>query len=291
MASFVQLVLAFSFLLCAFNIAAVQLYIDDEKDFVIYQGGNPTTNIANTTNLLILNALPQGKVEIVPASYQRAINAMRNSYHSVCVPNRVKTKARLAEFLFSLPVSVYITRRLYQHASEPPLDENLLDQNGQVKSLPALFEHYSSKTIVFTPTMSYGPFFDEQFKDVPTKNKVPIVGSNPYDDMYRMFKLKRANFLLGYPAEVYRQLQSEEADYIVYDVADAPRYTLGYWMCNKNQQSREFLELFDSLMLKIYASDLFYNAHTDWLPESAKKQTTAYLDELIRMLTSGEQEN
>ncbi|NOU50389.1 hypothetical protein HG263_07520 [Pseudoalteromonas sp. JBTF-M23] len=286
---YVRLIKSAVFLPCFFSgfwAVAVQLYVDDEKDFIIYQGLNPTTNIANSTNTLILNALPQGKITFVPASYPRAIKAMRTSEHAVCAANKVKTKERLQEFLFSLPVSIYLSRRLYQHLSEPPLSDSVLTDNGEVKSLPALFKVYTQALIVFTPTMSYGPFFDKQFEQVKRENKVYRVGSNPYDDMYNLFKSKRADFLLGYPAEIYRHLQQEQADYRGYSVADAPRYIIGYWMCNNNQQSREFLALFNSLMTQLYAKQAFYDAHLRWLPESSQKLTRAYLDELIRLLKS-----
>ncbi|WP_083330529.1 MULTISPECIES: hypothetical protein [Pseudoalteromonas] len=273
-------------LLSSSLVGAVQLYVDDEKDFTIYQGLNPTTNIANSTNILIMNAIALGKVSLVPASYRRAVKAMRASEHAVCVPNRVKTKARLQEFLFSYPVSIYLSRRLYQHASEPPLAPQVLNENGEVISLIKLFAHYKYATIVFTPTMSYGPFFDAQLEHVSASNKVYRVGSNPYDDMYNMFKSKRADFLLGYPAEVYRHSKYEKVAYRAYSVADAPRYIIGYWMCNNNEQSKEFLSMFNKLMMEIYKQNDFYDAHLKWLPKQDKKQTRVYLEEIIRLLTS-----
>ncbi|CAM4127503.1 hypothetical protein [Pseudoalteromonas byunsanensis] len=283
-----KVVLCLKCLLSSFWVGAVQLYVDDEKDFTIYQGLSPTTNIANSTNILIINALPLGKVSLVPASYRRAVKAMRTAEHAVCVPNRVKTKERLQEFLFSYPVSMYLSRRLYQHASEPPLTPQVLNDDAEVKSLPILFTYYKYATIVFTPTMSYGPFFDAQFAQVSASNKVYRAGSNPYDDMYNMFKSKRADFLLGFPAEVYRHSQYETVAYRTYRVEDAPRYIVGYWMCNNTEQSKEFLSMFNKLMMEIYQKSEFYDAHMKWLPEQDKKLTQGYLEEIVRLLTSDE---
>lgn len=267
---------------------AVQLYVGDENDFIIYQGLNPTTNIANSTNSLIINALPSNKITFVPASYPRALKAMRTSEEAVCIANKVKNKSRLNEFLFSLPVSIYLSRRLYQHATEQPLSEFVFTEEGEIKSLPELFDLHTDALIVFTPTMSYGPFFDKQFANIARENKVYRVGSNPYDDMYNLFRSKRADFLLGYPAEVYRRLQEEQVAYREYHVANAPRYIIGYWMCNNNESSKAFLALFNSLMVQIYKQASFYDAHLQWLPKTSQKQTNAYLDELIRLLTPAE---
>ncbi|BBN83931.1 hypothetical protein PA25_39160 [Pseudoalteromonas sp. A25] len=266
----------------------MSLYLDDERDFAVYQGLNPATNIANNTNKLILDLLPNGKVTLVPASHPRALKDMRTTENVICMTNRVKNKKRLEEFLFSYPVNIYLSRRLYQHASEPALSASVLTGDGEVKSLQALFTLYKGALIAFTPTLSYGPFFDKQFEKVKKENKVILAGSNPFAEMYHLFKSRRADFLLEYPADMYLFLKESPADYRAYEVADAPRYVLGYWMCNNNAKSRAFLAVFNSLMMEIYHSDAFYDAHLKWLPESSKKQTRAYLDELIRLLTSSE---
>ncbi|WP_238937468.1 hypothetical protein [Pseudoalteromonas sp. S16_S37] len=269
----------------SFYLFAVQLYIDDEHDFSVYRGLNPVNNTGNNTNKLILDLLPNGKVTFVPASHPRALKDMRTTENVICMTNKVKNQERLAEFLFSYPVNIYLSRRLYQHSSELPLSESVLTENGEVKSLEALFTFYKDALIAFTPTLSYGPFFDKQFAKVKNTNKVFLATSNPFAEMYHLFKSKRADFLLEYPSDMHLFLKEDSADYRGYDVADAPRYILGYWMCNNNARSKAFLALLNSLIIKIYHSDAFYDAHLKWLPESSKKQTKAYLDELIRLLT------
>ncbi|WP_158678258.1 hypothetical protein [Pseudoalteromonas sp. T1lg23B] len=268
------------------NARAVQLYVDDEVDLRVYRREVLPSNIGNNTNFLMLRELKQGQLTLLPASYKRSLKAMRESDDAVCVANRIKTPERMQEFLFSLPVNIYLSRRLYQHASDEPLDKRVLNEYGEVKSLSHLFSHYRHALLVVAPTVSYGPFLDRQLEKVSNENKLFRDGSNYYDTMYHMFRKKRADFLLGFPAEIYRHQQQLPTQYRVYDIADAPKYVIGHWMCNNTLKSSEFLQLFDRHIRRVYQTRDFYDAHLKWLPETAQQKTKIYLDEVLGKLMS-----
>ncbi|CAM4127645.1 hypothetical protein [Pseudoalteromonas byunsanensis] len=268
------------------NAFAVQLYVDDEVDLSVYRREVPPSNIGNNTNFILIRELKHGLLALLPASYKRSLKAMRESNDVVCVANRIKTPERMQEFLFSLPVNIYLSRRLYQHASDEPLDKRVLNEQGEIKSLPHLFSHYRQSLLVVAPTVSYGPFLDRQLEKVSNENKLFRDGSNYYDTMYHMFRKKRADFLLGFPAEIYRHQQQLPTQYREYDIADAPKYVVGHWMCNNNPKSRKFLQLFDGYIRQIYQKRDFYDAHLKWLPETAQQKTKIYLDEVLGQLMS-----
>lgn len=282
---FLVLFLLFLYLDIAY---AVQLYVDDEVDLRVYRREVPPSNIGNNTNFLMIRELKFEQLSLFPASYKRSLRAMRESSDTdaVCVANRIKTPERLKEFLFSLPVNIYLSRRLYQHVSDEPLDQSVLNEHGEVKSLPHLFSHYRNSLLVVAPTVSYGPFLDRQLEKVSNDNKLFRDGTNYYDTMYHMFRKKRADFLLGFPAEIYRHQQQLPIQYRVYDIADAPKYVIGHWMCNNTLKSREFLQRFNAHIMQVYQSKEYYDAHLKWLPETAQQKTKIYLDEVLGKLIS-----
>ncbi|CAH9062647.1 hypothetical protein PSECIP111951_04021 [Pseudoalteromonas holothuriae] len=276
--------IAFLFYCICFSFAqAAQLYVDDEVDLSVLRQEKPPTGIANNTNLLVINALKKELITLVPASYKRALRAMHESEDAICVQNRIKTPSRLSKFLFSLPINIYLSHRLYQHKQAVPLGSSLLNADGEVESLANVFYKYKSALIVLTPSMSYGDFLDKQVRNIPGNNKVLRDGTNHYDMTFHMFKRHRADFYLGFPAAIFRHLQNNPTDLRAYDIAGSPKYVIGHWMCNDTEQSRLFLQKLDKAITQTYQHTDFYHAHLRWLPETAQLKTKAYLDNLLRV--------
>ncbi|KAF7764721.1 hypothetical protein PCIT_b0773 [Pseudoalteromonas citrea] len=268
-------------LLC--NVAMAQslrIYIDDEKDLLVFTGKVAPVNIAGATNNMLLNAIGEHPIEFVPSSYKRALRIMSQQPHPTCLFNKVKTPEREANFLFSRPINLYLSRRLYIHSHADPLDEALLDKFGHVKSLSLLFETYKKKLIVIAGTFSYGPFLDKQLAQVSSENKVIREGSNHYDTVYRMFNLRRVDFLLAYPAEIYRHVKIDKAEYQSYRMANSPEYILGHMMCNDTKVSRAFIAKVNDIMVKLYKQEQFIDAHLLYLPEEEHDITRQYIDTL-----------
>ncbi|NOU50390.1 hypothetical protein HG263_07525 [Pseudoalteromonas sp. JBTF-M23] len=258
------------------------LYVDDENDLRVLRKEVPPSNIGNNTNLLVMSFLDKQKVTLVPASYKRALRAMHEKEDAVCVQNRIKTPKRLENYLFSLPINIYLSHRLYQHIQSPPLSAELLNEAGEISALADVFYKYKSTMIVLAPSMSYGDYLDTQIRNIPDSNKVLRDGTNHYDMNFQMFRRHRADFYLGFPAAIFRHLQKESAELRAYDIAGAPKYIIGHWMCNDNPQSRAFLKEFDKAVKQVYQMADFYHAHLRWLPETAQLKTKVYLDDLLK---------
>ncbi|WP_119863046.1 hypothetical protein [Pseudoalteromonas sp. MSK9-3] len=268
-------------LFCNISIAeSLRIYIDDEKDLLVFTGKVEPINIAGATNNMLLDAIGEYPIEFVPSSYKRALRIMSQQPHPTCLFNKVKTPIREANFLFSLPINLYLSRRLYIHSHADPLEETLLDKQGNVKSLPLLFDAHKNKLIVIASDFSYGPFLDEQLTQVSSENKVIREGSNHYDTVYRMFNLRRVDFLLAYPAEIYRHVKIDKATYQSYRMANSPEYILGHVMCNDTKVSRAFITKVNDIMVTLYKQESFIEAHLKYLPEEEHSITRRYIGTL-----------
>ena len=263
----------------------IQIFLDDEEDLAILTQKAKPENIAGATNKILFEQLNLSNIEFLGASYKRTLRSMlKQDKSAICTLNKVKTTYREKNFLFSLPVNFYISRRLYQHADSPPLSKEVLDEEGNVVSLMQLFNVYRNKLIVTADDLSYGPFLDKQLAQVDSANKVVRGGSNHYETVHRMFELKRVDFLLGYPVEVMRYAKANQDKYESYLIADSPRFILGHVMCNKTQVSRQVLERVNLILLSNYGTKEFLLAHINYLPvqehRSIQEVIERYIDQL-----------
>ncbi|WDE09060.1 hypothetical protein SG34_030255 [Thalassomonas viridans] len=213
---------------------------------------------------------------------------MRESKKAICVTNKIKTPTREQDFIFSHPINLYLNRLLYQHKEQPQLNSSVLNAKGELVSLNRLFQEYSDKLIIISGSLSYGNFLDEQIAAISSDNKMILDGSNPYDRAYYMFSLKRGDFLLAYPAEMYRHYHKDSKHYQAYRVSGAPKYVLGHLMCNNTRASVAFLKSVNNVLNKLYRQQDFISAHTQWLPQTAHELTLDYLGELTGQPPSAE---
>ncbi|MCG9761246.1 MULTISPECIES: hypothetical protein [Pseudoalteromonas] len=245
----------------------IQIFLDDEEDLAILTQKAKPENIAGATNKILFEQLNLSNIEFLGASYKRTLRSMlKQDKSAICTLNKVKTTYREKNFLFSLPVNFYISRRLYKHADSPPLSKEVLNKEGSVVSLMHLFNIYRNKLIVIADDLSYGPFLDKQLAQLDSTNKAVRGGSNHYETVHRMFELKRVDFLLSYPVEVMRYAKSNQDKYESYLIADSPRFILGHVMCNKTQVSRQLLERINQILLSNYDTKAFLQAHVNYLP-------------------------
>ncbi|MBQ4835222.1 substrate-binding periplasmic protein [Pseudoalteromonas luteoviolacea] len=255
-----------------------RIYLDEEDELKVFTSLTAPSNIAGATNKLLFDVLDNDSIEFALSSYNRALREMQSNTQAICTINRIKTAEREASFLFSLPVNFYVSRRLYQHASARKLANAVLNPNGEIRSLQSLFKVYSSKLIALSDNMSYGPFLDDQLKQVDSSNKVIRSGSEQYETIYRMFRLQRVDYLLGYPAEVFRHVKNDGASYRSYKIAGTPTFILGHVMCNKTSNSQALIKAINKAMRKIYKTQSFVAAHLNFLPPSEHKITQSIIE-------------
>jgi len=270
-------------LLCiCFNTHAAQkvhIYLDDQLDFELFSDSNSTPeNIAGATNKLVFSSLGDStKVVFAKASLNRTIKLMESVNYPACTVNKISTSHRKSKFLFSLPVNFYWSHKLYTYNNNIANMAATLNPRGEIKSLPDLFKEFRNKVIDIADNFSYGDFLDAQLKQVDRHNLVVRGGSDHYETVHRMFILGRVDFLLSYPAEFHRYSNNQVLPVKSYHIAGAPKVVIGHIMCNNNAQSKKFIDKVNDVLMDLYLSQEFVEAHTDFLPASEHNALDAYI--------------
>ncbi len=259
----------------------VRVFVEDEKELNALISNSQPHNIAAATNQLLFAKIKNAKVEFVGASHKKALHTMRSQSNAVCALNKVKNRQRLAEFSFSLPVNIYISRRLYHHSDAAPLAAEVLNSAGEIISLKKLFEVYPDKPLLLSDTISYGSFFDHELAQLPAQHKTYLAGRSYYQTVHRLFESRRVDFLLGFPVEVLQYGSKDQSLYRPYVVANSPKANIGFVMCNQHKASKALLAKIDQALKSLYTEEVFYKAHLHFLP----KQDHEEINELIQQVT------
>jgi uncharacterized protein (TIGR02285 family) len=222
-------------------------------------GADGTANI--DTNLLLFKALADApSVHEMPLA---RTDWMMEQGLPVCSLNRVKSRARSAKYLFSLPVNFYLGYQLYQHSAAEPLPPSLLNNKGQVTTLKALLRRYPDNQIVVPKSYSFGDALDRAVAEIPPRQITAISTSHYYQNFVAMFKAGRADFILIYPTEMRAYLQNNpELKVRHYPLAQAPVYSTGHLMCADTVQTREFIQRVDAVLRKLYRQPDFIAANS-----------------------------
>lgn len=232
--------LFFNCLYFAFSIQsyAKTIYIHTESinDFSALEGMNPENNFSVSTNLHALNNQSEN-IEYEYMTTKRSLLLMDNS-KNICVVDKIKTKKRIEEYLFSKPVNLFLSRRLYQNASFSVVGGT--DSRDESVSLSSLFIERPKSQIIISGQISYGDVLDAQISKLPEGN-VLLRHSGEHDEgVIAMFAAGRAEFALLYPQQVY------DSDLKVngrsYSISSVPPYILGHLMCTNNEVTKAFIQ-------------------------------------------------
>ncbi|MEW6990019.1 hypothetical protein AADZ91_04950 [Colwelliaceae bacterium 6441] len=158
---------------------------DDKRDLqeLLLERHN---SIGLDTINLVLNNLQAYKIELQYASLSR-IDRELQTKKNACVGNRLKTSERLKDNLFSLPVNIHPSLRLYYLKDNIRLPKSILNSQQQLISLNALFEHFPDKIIGKEKNRSFGPLIDKQLSTIDHSNIANHVGVNRYNAISRLF--------------------------------------------------------------------------------------------------------
>ncbi|OCQ21898.1 hypothetical protein A7985_08805 [Pseudoalteromonas luteoviolacea] len=257
----------------------VHIYLDDQLDFELFNNANSKPeNIAGATNKLVFANLGENTQMIFSkASFNRTIKIMEGADFPACTVNKINTVDRKSKFLFSLPVNFYWSHKLYTYNNNKPDMQAVLNSRGEISSLPEMFKEFQNKLIVIADNFSYGDFLDTQLQKVDKHNLVIRGGSDHYETVHRMFILGRVDFLLSYPAEFHRYSNNQELPVQSYHIANAPKVVIGHIMCNKNALSEKFIVKVNAVLMELYLSQEFIEAHTDYLPASEHSALDDYI--------------
>ena len=264
------------------------LWLTPDQRFIDYVTQSKRFNVGIDTASLLLKALNNYHVELVLRPLSR-IDMLLRSNENVCVFNRMKTPMRAQENLYSLPFVMYPTQRLYELSSSRKIPQKLLNDQQQLISLKALFQHFQSKNLGVTQGASMGLFLDQQIAQVNPRQVFTRAGNHRMLSMHRMLYQKRVDYILQYPAEIKREQGSMAAPTALRSVAiaNSPSLVLGHVACSKTATSQRFIKDVDRVFKQLYQSDTFYQAHSRYLVEADLAQFKRDFDSVFIQATKG----
>jgi len=226
------------------------IHTDNSPDFDVYRGFHKgTVSLSAASNLIALNVLENIEFEYMPL--KRSMAFMRRGM-PICVLDKIKTDERLGRYLFSLPVNVYFSRRLYQQRGLPELNQATVD-------IVKLLRTYSEKKILLTSQISYGELLDKQITLIPDKQKVMRTSSAHASGLIEMFVRGRAEYALFYPQELH-ELGTPNLGRS-YAIDGIEPYVIGYIMCNKTQRMVDVVENINRNLRELFRSGEMLELH------------------------------
>ena len=246
---------------------------DDKKDLVDLKSPD-NISIGTDTTKLVLSALTDYDINVQLVQLPRAKKLMK-SMDNLCMSNRVKTKERLKDNIFSLPVNVFPSLRLYYLAdNENIFTENslnmLLNEQGELKSLAQIFHHYPNAILATTKGRSFGEVVDKQIQQVPSRNILQRAGDGRYQAMMHMLFKGRIDFIIDFPVEMKRELDAFDMPVSLASlpIADTPEYIVGHIACSKSDLGEKIVQQVNTRLLTLYQQAEFFYAHSRYLADA-----------------------
>lgn len=246
----------------------VQLYSYD-AGYVAAVNQRVFKTITTDTNQLLLNKFSK-HVAVTELPFARIALAMQaDGVH--CTMDRIKTPERLQKYLFSYPVNFYLGYRLYQRADLPKLRDQLLNEQGELKNIQALFTEQPKSRLLVSAHFSLGPFLDAEVAKVPPRQQVVVTTSEYYQQFLGMFLAKRTEYAVLFPTAIQEHYHTDlPMPARSYGIAGAPAVIAGHLMCNKSTESVRFIARVNQALLELYQDPEFMQAHQRYmLPEDA----------------------
>ena len=241
------------------NANTIYIHTNNLMDLSGLESNKTNHNLSVATNLHALNSqLTNIRFEYMTT--KRSLMFMEGS-KNICIVNKIKTKKRSEKYLFSKPINLFLSRRLYQNIQYPSLDGNGLS-DGSVY-LPAIFTKRPNATIIISGQISYGDVLDAQISMIPEKNILLRHGAGHDEGILTMFTKGRSEFTLLFPQQVYAsdiKIKGRS-----YSLESIPRYVLGHLMCTKSKISEEFIQNVNKSLSTSASSDKLLKMHLSFI--------------------------
>ncbi|MFC3034293.1 hypothetical protein ACFOEE_17445 [Pseudoalteromonas fenneropenaei] len=259
---------------------ALLMLSDDPKDKNLFSQQS-SQDLASDSYQLLFAELPHYPVDIQIAPITR-INTILNGNTPVCALSRIKTKLRQMYHLYSLPVHLFPSHRLYYYPVQQQIDPDLLNLHGELRGLTQLMSRYPKAVLAIETSKSYGPSLDAQIEQIPADQLLTRAGSDAYAAMIAMFEKKRSNFLIAYPSVFKQYAEANTLTQITsLSIAENPAYIPGHIACSKSPQTEAFLVAVNKALLKLYRSPEFLDMHLHYVPPSDKDMLMRRIGDLV----------
>jgi len=263
----------FSCLLLPTHASNIYIHTENLPDLQALQSNNSESILSVSTNLLALKKV-HAKVQFEYMTTKRSLQFMDKG-HNICIVDKIKTKERLAKYIFSQPINLFLGRRLYQKASSSMLVKHMLTDNKV--NLYKLFEAQPKAQLLVTEQISYGDALDEQIALLPDKNKLIRQGAAQDIAIREMFALGRADFALLYPQQVFTYLPKLKVR--SYEIEAIPPYVLGHLMCTNTPENQSLLEEINNHLNMPQSRDDLLDIHLKFIKPSDKQIFINYFEQ------------
>lgn len=235
------------------------IYYDYESFVEAYETQQPKNAVLASTLLFVENITHHAAIEFLPTT--RLLSQLdTHTDKPACALFKLKTQERLATYYFSLPINFMSTNRLYLRPGMQPLSTELLNEEGELKNITALFDG-NQNTILVWRDISYGELVDASLKNIPLKNKVVIQGLSSHGISAKMINRGRADYAIVFPSEVAEfESDTQPVDLLSYRIDGIEPISTGHLMCNKTEASKAWLNKFDNILIELYESPEFLKA-------------------------------
>jgi len=260
----------------------IYIHTDNLADLQALQSNNPNEIFSVSTNLFALKNF-HSALRFEYMTTKRSLQFMDKG-ENICIVNRIKTKERLAKYIFSRPINLFLGRRLYQKSNAPIIPRELFP-NKQI-NLQRLFKAQPKKQILITEQISYGDILDEQIAKLPESNKLIRYGADQETAIREMFAKGRTDYALLYPQQVFTYL----ADLKVrsYELESIPPYVLGHLMCAKTPDNKKFIKQINAYLSDVKSSEQLLNIHLNFINPSDKPPFKLYFEQEFNTVNSAD---
>ena len=256
----------------------VLLLTDDSSDRENLNVNTPVS-VGTDTVRLVLRTLTQYDIEIQHTPNARLNKILENS-PATCAYNRIKTPRRSQKNLFSKPVNVYLSHRLYYLSAKGPLPDTLL-VDGAVSSLHNLFLHYPNQKLALGKGRSYGKLLDQQIAGLKPRNKIVLTGQNIFYDLQKMLSKERADFVIAYPDTISSVLVPDALPISSYPIAGTDSFILGHFACFPDLTGINFIYDVDKSLRQLFNSGKLLDAHLQHYHPGDHNLLREYFDNVL----------
>jgi uncharacterized protein (TIGR02285 family) len=146
----------------------------------------------------------------------------------------------------------------------------MLNKEGQLKSLAALFKHNHEYVLGIDQGRSFGDFLDHQIKGLDEHNLIIRSGGTRTKSLVKMLVKNRINYIIDYPTEIGRELKSypDSIKMSSLEIAGMPEHIVGHVMCSKSEFGEKVITDINNVLVQLYKKNEFYKAHIDYIEQS-----------------------
>jgi len=254
----------------------------DESDFIELYLSEKQVSIGIDTANLVLQQLPHYTIEFNASPVPRT-NQQLKINDNVCTANRIKTIDREASNLFSLPMSLHPSARLYYRKDSVNIPEALIAQDGTLINLAALVTVNAKANFGIARGLSYGEMLDDVIANIPSDRVSFYNSEKRYKSGPKLLSDGLLDMTLLYSSQ-WLQLNDTplpaDSNIAYIPLKQVPYFIPTYIACSRSAFGHNVINDINEVLLSLYDNDTFKAAHKRYLPKQEYALFEAQLEKL-----------